>query len=209
MTASVSGRGSKRVLEYNIRRREAQRVTFSEVAGVTRKPIGTVNGGGRGTLRFSPAPGRGRRTIEAQFELDGLPAERKTVARFKPPSPKLGRVRGLRVRRQGEALLVSWRRVAGAKRYEVVAATSGAGQRVKRLRKASVRLKRIPRASSGIVTVRAVDSLREGRRARKKFRRAVRRASRFERLPRAPRLRSTPSICFGAPWRPPDARPTT
>ena len=65
-------------------------MTFVETGPGGRRTIGMVTGG-RGTLSFTPAPGNGRRQIEAQFELAGVGAETKTVARFTPPSLHLGR----------------------------------------------------------------------------------------------------------------------
>jgi hypothetical protein len=189
VTARVSGSGTSRVLSYDVRRRPAQSVTFIEVAGQDRRPIGTVNGGGRGTLPFSPAPGGGPRTIEAQFELDGLPAERKVVARFSPPSARLGRPGGLRIVRVGTTLRVSWASVAGAAAYEVVTSTTGAGQRTGRTRGRTVTVGQVPKSSTGRVTVRAVAALRQGNPASASFRATARRATRFGPLPRAPRLR--------------------
>jgi Concanavalin A-like lectin/glucanases superfamily len=189
ISARVLGTGTSRVLAYDILRRRAQRVTFTEIAGTTRRVIGTVNGGGRGRLRFTTAPGRGRRAIEAQFELDGLPAEKRVVSRFAPPAALLGRPGGLRVRRLGTALRVTWRSVAGATAYEVVVSPSGAAQRTRRTRSRRLLLRGVPRSSSGRVTVRAVAQLRQGRAASAGFRATAARAPRFKRLPRAPRLR--------------------
>ena len=107
ISVRVRGRGSRRVLTYRARKRAGQRITFlDQTASGASRAIGTVKGG-RGRLRFSPAPGRGRHQVIAQFELDGLPAERKTVARFRPPAPRLGRPRGLRVLRRGARLRLS------------------------------------------------------------------------------------------------------
>lgn len=125
--------------------------------------------------------------IEAQFELDGLPAEKRVVARFAPPSPHLGKPKRLKVRRHGTSLRVSWAKVAGAERYEVVATTSGERQRIRRVRGRRTTLKRLPRSSAGRITVRAVAELRQGRPARARFNRTARRKTRFRPLPRAPR----------------------
>jgi hypothetical protein len=169
VTARVSGSGSSRVLSYDIVRRPGQKVTFTEIAGNARRSIGTVNGGGRGRLRFSPAPGRGVRSIEAQFELNGLPAERKIVARFAPPAARLARPARLRVRRVGTSLRVSWASVVGAATYEVVTTTTGAGQRTRRTRGRSLTLRGLSKSSSGRVTVRAVAPLRQGAPAGARF----------------------------------------
>lgn len=190
ITGQVKGSGTRRVLSYDIRRRRAQRVRFFEItaAGGSRE-IGTVRGGGRGKLRFSTAPGRGVRRIEARFELAGLAAEREFAARFAAPSPRLARPRRLRVRRRGTSLNVNWAPVAGARRYELVTTTTGGGSRMRRTRGRRTVIKGIDKSSAGRVTVRAVDRLREGRPAKVRFRRTARRATRFGRLPRVPRLR--------------------
>lgn len=184
----IRGRGSRRILAYEIARRPAQRVTFVELsAGGTGKAIGTVSGGGRGRLRFSSAPGHGLRRVEAQFELDGVPAEKKLVARFNPPSSRLGRPNRLRVRRRGMSLSVSWAGVRNATRYEVVATTSGAGQRIVRTRGRRATLKRIPKSSAGRVSVRAVATLRQGKPASARFPRTAKRKTRFSSMAEVPR----------------------
>jgi hypothetical protein len=184
-SAKVRGRGTTRVLAYDVRRRPAQRVTFVEIAADGgSKTIGTVDGGGRGTLRFTPAPGRGKRRVEARFELSGLPAEQRTVARFAPPSARLGKPGRLRVRRHGTTLRVSWAKVPGAARYEVVATPSDGAQRTRTTRGRSAAIKGIATSSSGAVTVRAVAQLRHGRPTRARFARTARRKTRFGPLAR-------------------------
>lgn len=199
MTATLRGKGARRVLHYDIARRRAQRVTFVEIdpAGATR-PIGTVNGGGRGKLRFAPAPGRGVRRIEARFELAGLAAERSFVARFAPPSPRLTRPRRLRVRRRATSLHVSWAKVPGARRYEVVASSSDEGSSMRRTRGQRAVIKGIGKSSAGRVTVRAVDRLRDGRPAKARFRRTAPRKTRFGPLGRC-RAQRTKTVCRTGP----------
>ena len=184
VSARVTGRGAKRTLVYDVLRRPDQRVTFVEVGPGGKRPIGTVTGG-RGTLRFSPAPGTGRRQIEAQFELLEIGAETMTVASFTPPAARLGRPARVTVRRRANRLLVAWTRVPEAARYEVVTTLASGEQRITRTRRASVTISRVARASGGKVTVRAIDSLRQGRPASVRFRATARRAStRFGPLPR-------------------------
>jgi hypothetical protein len=73
--AKVEGSGDRRTLEYDIRNRPDQRVAFFDVTpGGAEKQIGTVKGGGQGSLRFSPAPGKGRHQVVAQVYLADLPA---------------------------------------------------------------------------------------------------------------------------------------
>jgi hypothetical protein len=185
VTAGVHGHGVRRTLAYDIRPRPRQTVTFLEVSGVTQRPIGTVSGG-RGTLAFTPAPGNDVRHIVAQFTLDGIRAETRTVASFKPPSSHLGRPSHLRLRRRGSALIVSWRRVPGATRYELVT-TSLSGQRVSRARGAGATLRRIPLTSAGRVSVRAVAPMRQGAPASARYPATRRLRTRFGALPRASR----------------------
>jgi hypothetical protein len=187
VTASVHGHGSRRTLAYDILARPQQSVSFVEVSGVTRRPIGTVSGGGRGTLRFMPAPGSDVRHVEAQFTLDGVRAETRTVASFRPPPARLGRPAHLRVRRRASTLIVSWRRVAGATGYELVFTSPSTGQRVVRARGAHATLRRVALTSAGRVSVRATAPMRQGAPAAARFRATRRLKTRFAVLPHPPR----------------------
>ena len=161
VSGKVTGKDRRRVLRYNVLAREGQRVSFEEVAanGAT-KTIGSTTRGGKGRLRFDSAPGRGRRKIFAQFQLSGVPAERKLIATFNPASPRLARVKGVRVRRKGGLLLVSWRKVAGATTYEVGANLSGRRMTFAKTRKTGVRFK-VPKWYAGKLSVRAIDDIRQ------------------------------------------------
>ena len=196
-TGSVSGRGSRRVLTYDVSRQADQRVTFVEVdAGGGANEIGTVEGGGRGKLAFRPMPGRGIRRVEARFESDGVPAEQITIARFRPPSPVLGRPAGLRVRRSGTKLVLSWRRVREATRHEVALTPSSGDQRLVQVRGTRAVLRGVAKSLSGSVSVRGVDGVREGPAASKSFRRTARGASGFRELKRC-RTRGRRVVCRG------------
>lgn len=184
VTARVSGRGAKRTLSYDVLRRPDQKVTFVEVAAAGKRPIGTVTGG-RGTLTFSPAPGTDTRHIEAQFELLGIGAETKTVATFKPPSPRLGKPSRLTVRRGAGRVLIAWKGVAGAERYELVANLSSGRQRIITTRRRSATVSSVDRSTGGTVSVRAIAPMRQGGAATARFRAtAPRKATRFGPLPR-------------------------
>jgi len=106
-----------------------------------------------------------------------------------PPSPRLGRVTHLMVRRRGSALRVRWRPVPGASAYEVVVTTTGAGQRMLRVRHGTANIRGVPKSVSGRVAVRAMAFLRQGPPARASFRATARRVNRLRVLPRPPRLR--------------------
>jgi hypothetical protein len=187
VTAKVGGAGAKRVLSYDILKRPAQQVTFIEVDGKVSRTIGVVKGGGRGTLRFEPAPGSAKRRIVAQFELDGLPAERRTVTTFSPPSTKLGALKGLKVKRSGPALKVRWKAVSGATRYQLVV-TSSTGQRTLTTSKRSAKVGGVPTWASGSVSVRALAPLREGRASSRAFKATTKPPTRLRKLPKAPKL---------------------
>ena len=184
------GDDAVRVLRYDIRARPAQRVTFLEHSrGSGSREIGTVSGGGVGTLRFTPAPGRDTRTVEAIFSLDGLPAERVDVARFAPPSPFLDAPRRLRAVRRGRNVGVSWSPVVGAAQYEVVATLRSGRQRVLRPRRPAATLRGLPAYERGRISVRAVATLRESRPAFVALRGRGRAPNRAGRLPRPRRSR--------------------
>ena len=130
ITAAVHGRGTHRVLSYDIAPRSGQQVRFLEVtASGAARTIATITRAGRGSLPFTTAPGTGIRSIVAQCELARLPAERITVAHFRPPSPRLGRIRALRVVRRGTTIRARWDSVFGASGYEIVLTSDGSSQR--------------------------------------------------------------------------------
>lgn len=161
--ASISGQGARRMLAYDVAPRPGQRVTFVEKGQGGSRTIGTAGRGrGRGRLAFSPAPGSDRRTVEAQFELAGVPAERLTVARFAPPSARLGRPGRLLVRRAGDRLRVSWLPVSGATSYTVLTTLATGAQRAKTTRRNSATIRPVTPTSRGLVAVRAVASMRQG-----------------------------------------------
>jgi hypothetical protein len=187
-TARVRGTGVRRTLEYDIRTRDGQRVTFFESAGDSTREIATITRGGRGSLKFDSAPGTGLRRIEAQFELNGIPAERLTIAAFAPTSPRLARPRHLSVRRHRRTLVVRWARVPGAARYEVVTTIAGGRKQLVRTRATSRRLRASP-VDGGRVTVRAIAPQREGAPVTARFKETKRLHTSAEQLQPPPRER--------------------
>lgn len=170
VSGRVTGKGRRRVLRYDLRDREAQKVTFQEVTqGGASQVIGTTTRGGKGSFRFTSAPGGGRRKVTAQFELSGVPAELKRVTTFRPLTMRLARPRRLRVRHAGNNLRVRWRKVAGASRYEVLARLSGRRVAFKSTRRTRTTL-RVPSWRSGRVFVRAIDDVRQSRTTSRRFR---------------------------------------
>lgn len=169
VTGTVSGDESERVLSFDVGTRPAQRVTFYDVSpSGARKAIGTATSG-KGRIRFTPAPGGGAHRILAAFELDGIPAEEKTVARFTPPSATLPTPAGLQVRRSGSRLAVTWAAVRGATSYELAVTTTGGRQVFKTAKTRRATIAAIAKTASGTVTVRAAATLRHSRVARRTF----------------------------------------
>lgn len=171
VSGRVRARGDKRVLEYTVGKRANQLVSFyDESAAGARQLIGTTRGGS-GRLSFTPAPDRGRHKVVAAFTLAGIGAEERVVARFSPPSPTLATPRGLRVKRKGKALRVSWRPVPGATRYEL--SLQAGPQRFAATKKHSLTFTKVSKSVAGSVTVRAVAKLRQSEVKRAKVRRAA------------------------------------
>jgi hypothetical protein len=185
VTAQVGGSAVRRTLTYDVRPRPHQRVTFVETGAGGDRPIATVTRP-RGTLTFTPAPGTGKRHIEARFELAGVGAETKTVATFSAPSQHLGRPTQVIVRRRRGGLLVTWPRVRDATRYELVVTLANGAQRITSTRRPRARLNAVTRASGGRVTVRAIAPMRQSQATAVRFRAtAPRAATRFGPLPAA------------------------
>jgi hypothetical protein len=125
--ARVSGRGRARTLRYQVAKRPGVQVRFLERGGdlddpetVVEQPIGRATRA-RGSIRFTVADAKlRRRRIDAVVESQGSVIKTETVARFTaprfrpPPAPRVS------VRRRRGSLLVRWRRVAGARAYQVL-----------------------------------------------------------------------------------------
>jgi len=156
--ARVAGRGHRRVLRYRIDPALGGRVSFFESGGRggPSSPIGTARGTS-GKLRFTPAEGpAGRRRIYAVMESRGLPRGTRAVARYRAPGPLRPRRVRPRVRRRGDALVVSWRRVAGARRY-VVGLQMGDGRaRMWETRRTRVVARRVSARTRARIEVRAL-----------------------------------------------------
>jgi len=117
----LGGRGRSRTISYSIANGgNGQRVTFIEEGAFGTRIIGSVDKR-RGTLRFRPADARGgRRTVTALVEHDGMVTRRVRVGSYTAPGPsRPAAVKGLKARRRGTSVTVSWRRVPGASRYMV------------------------------------------------------------------------------------------
>ncbi len=151
-----------RTLRYDTGRPAGQVVTFVEQGADVNRIIGTSRGG-KGTLRFTPAPGRAiSRRIVAQATIDGVPIPEQVVARYRVAATTTAkRAASLTVRRRGSGVRVGWAPVAGARAYSVTVKPANGPSRARRVG-AGVRaltIGRVPRDYAGTVTVAAQDAL--------------------------------------------------
>jgi hypothetical protein len=119
--ARVSGHGRDRRLSWHFRGAAGRTVVFVAVGTGAFQTL-TTTSHGHGSARFNALAGgsAGKRTIVAIVEQDGFQRSQSTVARYRAQPPaRLGPVRGLRVRRHGRSVTISWRRVGGARAYMV------------------------------------------------------------------------------------------
>jgi hypothetical protein len=163
----LGGRGRSRSIAYRIRNLgHGQRVTFIEQGAFGTRVIGSV-AKARGTLKFKPADARGgRRTVTALVEQDGFVTSRKRVGTYTAPGPvRPLAVKGLKARRKGTSVTVSWKKVRGASRYLVrLRGRRGTGTaRFVAGRARSIRIPAVRKDDRITIEVRAVSSkLRQG-----------------------------------------------
>jgi Tol biopolymer transport system component len=127
--ASVSGHGpGPRTLRYAITPQPGQKVTFAEIGSKVHRVIGRPRGS-KGTLRFTPAAGRGgRRKIVALVTTDGRPRASLTVATYTAPAPaKLTAPARLKGTLAGGKVKLTWRAVAGAREYLIAGKNANGG----------------------------------------------------------------------------------
>jgi hypothetical protein len=161
-----------------------KQVTFVETANAVSHTIKTVKGG-KGAIRFAPQAGlRGKRTIVAQTTLDGKPVPDQKVATFTVGdrvSP--GSLRGLKIRRIGSRLTVSWSAATNAKHYGITVQAANGQTRTITVRapKRTTIIKGLSPQFGGTVTVSAEGGLPGvfGKRARASFKAVAPRVSAF------------------------------
>lgn len=155
---SVEATVSKaRVIRYEVKPIPGQVVTFKELGPDVNRTLGTARGK-KGTLRFTPAIGRGgKRRIVAVVEQGGMPRTALDVATFKAPALKtLAAPKGVKLRRKGERLTVTWKRVPGAVRYAVGVEAGDGRDLFYEVKGRKVVVKRLLGDKASKVTIRAV-----------------------------------------------------
>jgi uncharacterized delta-60 repeat protein len=121
LKARVTGAGQVRVLHYKLAAAQGRVVRFVEQGSGIASMIGSAKGG-HGTIRFTPAVGtRGRRSIVALVEEAGAPSgEVKAASYIASGTPRPARPHSVSGRRRKGKISITWARVRGAKRYEVL-----------------------------------------------------------------------------------------
>jgi hypothetical protein len=161
-----------------------KQVTFVETANGVARTIKTVKGG-KGAIRFTPQAGPGgKRTVVARTVLDGKPVPDQDVATFTVGdrvSP--GALRGLKVKRSGSRLMLSWPAAKNAKRYGIAVQGANGQTRTVTVRapKHTATIKGLSPQFGGTVTVSAEGGLPGvfGKRARATFKAVAPRVSAF------------------------------
>ena len=175
----VRARVRGRALRYRARLARGDRVRFVEQGRLLTRSLGAGRRSGRGRIRLRPAGLAGRRIVTAVVERSGLPYRRLRVASYRAPAlarPARPRARRLRVARAGRGagwrsdLLVSWRRAARAREYEVVARLSDGRTLRLDTRAGRARVPNVDRSLSARVRVTGIGA--DGRRGPSASRRA-------------------------------------
>ncbi|MCW3000225.1 MAG: domain containing protein [Solirubrobacterales bacterium] len=126
VTATVRGTGARRTIDYDVKPIPGQTVSFVEQGTDTHRTVGVATGS-HGSLTFTPQDGAGRaRKVIAIVRQGNTDRAHIRVAQFVAPAlARPLRPRGLTAHRDqhGRATL-SWARVPGVTRYQVVARIS-------------------------------------------------------------------------------------
>ena len=173
--ARVTGRGHRRTLHWTLRAIPGQVVRIAEEGRGSAGAIVTTRKA-RGSRRFAPADGpAGRRSIVAVVEQAGMARARIVAGRYAAPAPRRpAKPKRLTLRRKGGALLVRWKRAAGAREHRVRAELSDGRRLLLTVRRTSLRLPAFGPRETAKVSVTGVRDPYAGPAATKKLRRARR-----------------------------------
>jgi uncharacterized delta-60 repeat protein len=157
LKARVTGAGQVRVLHYKLAAAQGRVVRFVEQGSGIASMVGSAKGA-HGTIRFTPAAGaRGRRTIVALVEEAGAPSgEVKATSYTASGTPRPARPRSLSGRRRKGKISLTWTRVRGTKRYEVLVKLADGSQTFRVVRGTRLTLPDSFPAKRGSVSVDAL-----------------------------------------------------
>lgn len=158
VTAKVAGRGTRRVLRYSFTPAAGRSVTFVERGRDTAHVLGTVTQA-TGQITFAPGGGgAGTRTIVAQVSQDGVSSREVAVASFTAPAPpRLAAPTRLRASRTRTGIRISWRRVPGATRYEVLTTLADGTRDYRVVRRTRIVVPVAAAQRAALVSVAALD----------------------------------------------------
>jgi hypothetical protein len=158
VTGNVSGKRRSRTLSFRIQPIPGQKVTFVEQGKGVKDVLGET-AQRSGILHFHPALGpAGRRTVLAIVSQDGVPRAEIEVAHFVAPSPLPGRPRGVKLKRNGKKLLVSWKRAPGASHVAVSWALADGRRQAEVVRGRHFAIPDVPGIDSGKIQVAGLRS---------------------------------------------------
>uniref|UniRef100_UPI0035643DE0 hypothetical protein n=1 Tax=Paraconexibacter sp. TaxID=2949640 RepID=UPI0035643DE0 len=159
ITASVSGRGTRRVLRWRATRIAGQQLTFTVRGAAGLREITTTNATS-GSKRFTvPAGLPGISTVSARVRQDGFDRATLDVASFSAPVARPPKApRGLSIQRKGLTARIRWAKVAGAVSYAVQVSTTGGARSVTTQQQPSLVLPRTLPSDTVAVQVTALDA---------------------------------------------------
>jgi len=152
----VTGKGRRRVLHYRSSNLDGRQLTFTERGPGVAHALGLARHSS-GTLRFTPEPGRGRRSVVGLVAGITGPGQQLTLATFRAPGlTHPARPASVHVVRRRGSIRVTWRRVPGAVRYEVLIRLADHSQTFRVVRRPRAVLTNPFPAKAGTVTVDAL-----------------------------------------------------
>jgi hypothetical protein len=157
IVASVRRQARRATLRYRLTTAPGRQVTFAERGPGTARMIGTARGD-HGTITFTPGDGpAGRRQIVALITEQGTPVRNVVVTTYTAPGLlRVGTPQGVRARRRGSALEVSWSPVPGAAGYATTLSLSDGHSEMLFSRRASITFIGADTRFRGRVTVLAL-----------------------------------------------------
>jgi len=157
--AKLGGKGRKRTLQFRVAVADGLSTTFIETdARGDSRVIGKAKTAS-GTLRFSTGYGaKGKRTVTARTDRDGIPRLVTTVGSYIAPAPERpSRPSRVRVTRFKGGLLVRWGKSRLAAGYAVTVSLSDGRRLLFPTRATKVHVRAVPRDLAATVTVAGRD----------------------------------------------------